>query len=234
LIAGTVYTASQSNITAVGTLASLSVSGNANVGNIGATNIVGTLTTASQTNITSIGTLGSLSVTANANIGNIGTGGLITATGNIQGGNLVTGGMLSVTGNANVGNIGAASGIYTTLSASGNVTAGNVSVGSGTVTVGTVTTGANTTAGTMTGNFTFNYTGVPTTTARTITLTLILGQGGTAYVPTTLQVNSAGVTINWAGGITPSGRASKIDVASFFIYNVSGTFTAVGALSSYG
>ena len=86
----------------------------------------------------------------------------------------------------------------------------------------------------VTGNFTFNYTGVPTTTNRTITLTLIIGQGGTAYVPTTLQINSVGVTINYAGGITPSGRANKIDVASFFIYNVSGTFTAVGALSSYG
>ena len=86
----------------------------------------------------------------------------------------------------------------------------------------------------VTGNFTFNYTGVPTTTNRTITLTLIIGQGGTAYVPTTLQINSVGVTINYAGGITPSGRANKIDVASFFIYNVGGTFTAVGALSSYG
>jgi hypothetical protein len=86
----------------------------------------------------------------------------------------------------------------------------------------------------VTGNFTFNYTGVPTTTARTITLTLIIGQGGTAYVPTTLQINSVGVTINYAGGITPSGRANKIDIASFFIYNVAGTFVAVGALSSYG
>jgi len=86
----------------------------------------------------------------------------------------------------------------------------------------------------VTGNFTFNYTGVPTTTARSITLTLIIGQGGTAYVPTTLQINSVGVTINYAGGITPSGRANKIDIASFFIYNVSGTFVAVGALSSYG
>jgi len=86
----------------------------------------------------------------------------------------------------------------------------------------------------VTGNFTFNYTGVPTTTARTITLTLIISQGGTAYIPTTLQINGAGVTINYAGGITPNGRANKIDVASFFIYNVSGTFVAVGALSSYG
>jgi len=86
----------------------------------------------------------------------------------------------------------------------------------------------------VTGNFTFNYTGVPTTQSRTITLTLIIAQGGTAYVPTTLQINGAGVSINYAGGIVPTGRANKIDVASFFIYNVSGTFVAVGALSSYG
>jgi hypothetical protein len=59
----------------------LNATGNANVGNLGATNIVGTLTTASQTNITSVGTLGSLSVT-----------------GNVTGGNLVTAGVLNVTG----------------------------------------------------------------------------------------------------------------------------------------
>ena len=61
---------------------------------------------------------GNLSVTGNANIGNIGTGGLITATGNIQGGNLVTGGRLSVTGNANIGNIGTAG----QITATGNIT----------------------------------------------------------------------------------------------------------------
>jgi hypothetical protein len=125
LVAGTVYTGAQGNITSLGTLSSLSVSGNANVGNIGATNLVGTLTTGSQTNITAVGTLASL----------------------------------SVSGNANVGNIGAGSGIYTTLSASGNVTGGNlVSTGqlggTGATHLGnTFTTGANTTAGTVTGNF---------------------------------------------------------------------------------
>ena len=58
-----------------------------------------------------------------------------------------------MTGNANVGNIGATTGVYTTLSASGNITAGNVSVSTGSVTLGTVTTGSNITAGTITGNF---------------------------------------------------------------------------------
>ena len=45
---------------------------------------------ASQTQITAIGTLTSLSVSGNANIGNIGTAGLITATGNITGANVIT------------------------------------------------------------------------------------------------------------------------------------------------
>jgi hypothetical protein len=152
--AGTVTTASQPNITSTGTLISLSVSGNANVGNIGATNgvftnvsgngsaltaiaganvsgavsfattanavaganvsgevsfaatansvaggnvsgqvsnalVAGTVYTASQSNITAVGTLTSVSVSGNANIGNIGTGGLVTATGNVTGANVI-------------------------------------------------------------------------------------------------------------------------------------------------
>jgi len=59
-------------LTSVGTLGTLSVSGNANVGNIGATNIIGTLSTAVKFNITSVGVLTSLSVSGNANVGNIG------------------------------------------------------------------------------------------------------------------------------------------------------------------
>ena len=42
LVAGTVYTAAQPNITSVGTLTSLSVTGNANTGNLGTTNLIAT------------------------------------------------------------------------------------------------------------------------------------------------------------------------------------------------
>jgi hypothetical protein len=123
LIAGTVYTNAQPNITSVGTLTTLSVSGNATVGNIisgggGGGNITGAnlisanyftgvLTTNAQPNITSTGTLTSLSVSGNANIGNIGTGGLITATGNLNAGNIITGGIVSATGNGSFGNVNA-------------------------------------------------------------------------------------------------------------------------------
>jgi hypothetical protein len=77
-LSGTVLksTVVTSSLTSVGTLGTLSVTGNANVGNIGAaagvfTTVAGSLTTAAQPNVTSVGTLSSLAVTANANVGNL-------------------------------------------------------------------------------------------------------------------------------------------------------------------
>ncbi len=73
----------------------LSVSGNSNVGNLGATGVFAT----------------TLSSTGNSNVGNLGTGGLITATGNITGGNfsttgLTSAGTLSVSGTSDLGAVG--------------------------------------------------------------------------------------------------------------------------------
>jgi hypothetical protein len=96
-----------------------SVSGNANVGNLGTAGLVVATGNVTGGNLT---TAGALSVTGNANVGNLGTAGLVVATGNVTGGNLVTGGALSVTGNANVGNLGTAGLVVAT----GNVTGGNI------------------------------------------------------------------------------------------------------------
>ena len=57
-IAGTLTTAAQPNITSVGTLTGLTVSGN----------IAGTLTTAAQTNITSLGTLSALTISGDLTV----------------------------------------------------------------------------------------------------------------------------------------------------------------------
>jgi 6-phosphogluconolactonase (cycloisomerase 2 family) len=84
LVASTVYTNAQPNITSVGTLTGLTV------GNTTANTVFGN---------------GTISATGNANVGNIGTAGLIVATGNVTGGNLVTGGVASVTGNVTGGNL---------------------------------------------------------------------------------------------------------------------------------
>jgi hypothetical protein len=62
-IAGTLSTASQPNITSIGTLSSLTLSGTiSGVTTLTATTLAGTLSTAAQTNITSIGTLSTLNM----------------------------------------------------------------------------------------------------------------------------------------------------------------------------
>lgn len=80
---GNLSPATQSNITTIGTLASLSVTGNITSGNLFGTNVSGTLSTAAQPNITSVGTLTSLNVTGNVYGGNLTTAGLISAIGGI-------------------------------------------------------------------------------------------------------------------------------------------------------
>jgi hypothetical protein len=133
-VQGTLLTASQTNITAVGTLGSLAVTGNITADNVSATkgtfsDIEGNLSTTSQTNITAVGTLGSLAVTGNITAGNVSAGrGTFS---NISGtiltasqpnittvGNLVS---LIVTGNVLANN----------TVATGNVSANNLIVTSG-------------------------------------------------------------------------------------------------------
>ena len=116
-IAGTVTVNAQPNITSIGTLSTLNVTGNINaanfvgnfVGNV--SNAVyavtaGTVTTNAQPNITSVGTLTNLIVT-----------GTVTASG--IAGPLLTANQPNIT---NVGTLG-------TLAVTGNITAGNVNAG---------------------------------------------------------------------------------------------------------
>lgn len=131
--AGTVTTAAQPNITSVGTLTSLAVTGNitsgnvyANSGTIGAGLLTGTLTTAAQPNITSTGTLTSLTVTANVSTGGIKTDNYYYANG-------VAISFAGAYSNSNV--------------------ASYLPTFTGTVGATALTTGANTTAGTITGNW---------------------------------------------------------------------------------
>lgn len=104
LLAQTVSNAAQPNITSVGTLTSLTVSGNSTLGNVAAGNLVsanffsGSLTTAAQPNITSLGNLTSLTVT-----GNIGANNVIV--GNIVASNLIEGANLFSSTNNNYINL---------------------------------------------------------------------------------------------------------------------------------
>lgn len=109
---GNLQTASQPAITAVGTLTTLSVTGNIN-------NSANILT-------------GAMSASGNVTGGNLVTGGLITASGNITGSSLF--GTIATASQTGI----TALGTLASLSVSGNITGGNISVGTGTLTVGSI------------------------------------------------------------------------------------------------
>ena len=202
--AGDVVNASQSNITSLGTLTSISVSGNANIGNIG----TGIVTATGNITGANLVTGGLLSVTGNANVGNVGTD-ILTATGNITGANLITGGLLSVTGNANVGNVGTMGLYATTLSATGNANVGNIGA------TGVVAT---TLDGSLTTNAQPNITSVGTLTSISVSGNANIGNIGTGII--TATGNITGANLITSGNLSVTGNATIGNVS------VTGNLTA--------
>ena len=86
----------------------------------------------------------------------------------------------------------------------------------------------------LAGNFTANFTNVPTTEDRTISVVLILEQGGTPYIPNAIEINSGTETINWQGASIPTGNASQYDVVSFTLVRTNTAWRVIGSLSTYG
>jgi hypothetical protein len=215
LVSGTVYSNAQPNITSVGTLTSVDVTGNvtagnvyANAGTIGALNLAGNLTTAAQPNITSVGNLTSLQVgTGNSNV--VLSNGNITATGNIVANNFVgnlsgnfTGNIDAPGGNTQIifndGDLLGASSAFTfdkagnLLTVGGNVGAGNViATGdvSGATLTGTLTTAAQpnvTSVGTLS-NLAINASG-SVTGANLVSANFVTGTLTTAAQPNITSV----------------------------------------------
>ena len=225
--AGTVTTAAQPNITSVGTLSSLNVSGNVTanyiIGNgsqlthISGTNVDGqvanaliatTITANAQPNITSVGTLTSLTVTANVSSGNITGGNLVSA--NYFSGN---GSLLTSIAGANV------SGAVTYATTANSVAAANVTgqvsnaLVSGTVytnsqpnitSTGTLTSLAVSGTSTFTGSVTTKYVDetIQTKSGATGVVTHDLTSGTTFYHTTP----SANFTANFTNVSTTNDR----------------------------
>lgn len=139
--AGNVTNAVQANITGVGTLTSLSVSGNVNAGNLRTTGAVsasgnidsGNVRTGGQISAFGTVTAGAVSASGTITTGNVLTGGLVSATGNITGGNITTTGRVSAQGNITAqGIVSAVGNIVTDANFVGNFLGnitGNLSVG---------------------------------------------------------------------------------------------------------
>ena len=95
-VAGSLTTAAQPNVTSLGTLTSLAVTGNTNSGNLVTGGVVDATGNVAGGNLTSGGVV---EVTGNVIGGNLTTAGVVAATGNVSGGNLTTAGIVSATGN---------------------------------------------------------------------------------------------------------------------------------------
>jgi len=129
-LGGTLTTAAQPNITSLGTLSTLAVTGTitggniyANSGTVGASLLAGTLTTAAQPNVTSVGNLTSLTIAANGNISMSGAEATLSGA-NLVSANLLTG-TLTTAAQPNVTSLGT----LTSITTSGNaVVGGNVKV----------------------------------------------------------------------------------------------------------
>jgi hypothetical protein len=82
-------------------------------------------------------------------------------------------------------------------------------------------------------DFTANFTNVSLNNNEITSMSLILEQGATAYIPTAVQIDGAAQTLLWQGGSAPTGTANGVDHVTFsLIYNGS-SYTVLGQLASY-
>ena len=200
--------ASQTQVTAVGTLASLSVSGNANVGNIGATNGVFTNVSGNGSALTSItggNVTGQVSFAATANA---------VAGGNVSG--QVT---FAATANAVAGaNVSGAVSFATTANA---VAGANVSGAVSFATTANAVAGANVSGAVNLANY--------ASTANAVALANVAGIGNIA----SLNINGNASTILYGNGVFAAAPVTygNANVATFLASYGSNTITTTGNVS---
>jgi hypothetical protein len=209
-----------SSLTTVGTLSSLSVSGNVDGGNIF--------------------TAGRVSATGDVTGGNILTAGTVSATGDVTGGNLITAGAVSATGTGTFGNVLAGGIVSATstiqggniltpgeVSAGGSLTGGNIFTGGQISAVSTITGGNVATAGFV--SATGNVTGGNIATAGFVSATGNVSAGnvlfGSGIVSGTGNIYAGNIFANITGNIDAAGANTEIQFNENGILGASAGFT---------
>ena len=250
LIAGTVYTNAQPNITSVGTLSSLAITGDttsgnvyANSGTIGASLLTGTLTTQAQPNITSVGLLSSLTVgnsTANVQI-SVSANGALEATanitapyfiGNVQGnisGNIVVPGNNTAVLFNNSGNAGASDAF--TFNSSTNVVTITGNLTSFNANLGNLVT-ANYVTGTLTTQAQPNITSLGTLTTLTVTGNVTSGNASLGNLASATYFSGDGSLLTNITGGNVTGQVGNALVAGTVYTNAQPNITSLGTLAN--
>ena len=155
---------------------------------------------------------GILSATGNVTGGNILTTGLISSTGNITSGNIVTGGLISATGNATAGNLSTGGQLSSTgnITSSGNITAGNLIGNFGLYTPASISA-----------TFNLNAGGYVSATGN------VLGGNIISYGLTTTTGNITGGNVLTAGLISATGK-----ITGAYLFGNASQVTGVNAFKT--
>ena len=255
-LTGTLTTAIQGNITSVGTLASLGVTGTttsgnfATAGNITASFLVSNVATGTAPfTVTSTTRVANLNV-AYANVSDYSaistasTGNYYLTMVNALTGNVQEYANASLVANATSGtfysnNAALTNNLYTkylTVSSISQESFSTITSATGIV-VHNVSNGPTFYHTTPSANFTPNFTNVTVTANTTTIVSLIIVQGATPYMPTAtanIQIEGANNTINWLFGVAPIGTASKIDIVNFSLVRTSSAWTVLGQAATFG
>jgi hypothetical protein len=82
-------------------------------------------------------------------------------------------------------------------------------------------------------DWTANFTNLGLTAEYATTLSIVIDQGATAYIPTAVEIGGVAQTLLWQGGSAPSGTADGTDVVAFSILNDGGTYVVMGQLVGF-
>ena len=172
-------------------------------------------------------TITNLTVTGNITVaGNVTSSNNIVASGNVSATGTLTGTLGTAFTNANLSG-------YTTQAQTAEVVSTTITGATSIVTHDT-STGTTFYHTSIASNFTANFTNVPTTNNRTISVALILVQGSTPYYPNAVQINGTPQTIKWANALAPTPTASRVELVTFSLIYMSSTWTVIGQLGTYG
>jgi hypothetical protein len=85
-----------------------------------------------------------------------------------------------------------------------------------------------------TGNFTPNFTNVPTTDNRTINCVVVIEQGAIAYGPSSVSIGGANYTPLVVGAGSLSYNANQTDIVSFTFIRTGGAWKVLASVNTYG
>lgn len=83
-------------------------------------------------------------------------------------------------------------------------------------------------------NWIANFTNLNLSQEYATTLTVIVSQGATPFIPNIVNIEGAAQTINWQGNTEPTGTANGKDRVEFNVLNDGGTYVVLGELIGFG